>query len=41
MEESKKFYAEILGLSLKLDFSNIGMVAYQVGNEEPAHCCPV
>jgi len=36
MEESMKFYSEVLGLSLKFDFSNIGMVAYNVGNQEPA-----
>ena len=36
MEESKKFYTEILGLPLKFDFSNMGMIAYKINNEEPA-----
>lgn len=36
MEESKKFYTEILGLSVKFDFSQQGMMAFNVGNEEPA-----
>jgi len=36
MQESMKFYNETLGLSLKFDFSGIGMAAYKVGEEEPA-----
>ena len=36
MEESMKFYAETFELPLKFDFSDMGMVAYKVGNEEPA-----
>jgi predicted enzyme related to lactoylglutathione lyase len=36
LEESKKFYAETLGLSVKFDFSQQGMIAFSVGNEEPA-----
>jgi predicted enzyme related to lactoylglutathione lyase len=36
LEESKKFYSEILGLKLKFDFSTQGMIAFNVGNEEPA-----
>lgn len=36
MEECKKFYANILGLDVKFDFSDKGMVAYSVGDEEPA-----
>lgn len=36
LEQSKKFYAEILGLPLKFDFSDMGMAAYKVGTEEPA-----
>lgn len=36
MEESRKFYTETLGLSLKFDFSDMGMVAFNVGEEEPA-----
>jgi len=36
MEESKKFYAETLGLNLKFEFTQQGMTAYNVGEEEPA-----
>jgi predicted enzyme related to lactoylglutathione lyase len=36
LEESKKFYSETLGLETKFDFSNNGMIAFKVGNEEPA-----
>ena len=36
MEEAKRYYEEILGLKKKFDFSNKGMVAYNIGNEEPA-----
>lgn len=36
LEESKKFYTEVLGLSVKFDFSEQGMIAFNVGNEEPA-----
>lgn len=36
LEESKKFYAEILGLPIKFDFSQQGMIAFKVGEEEPA-----
>ncbi len=36
MEESMAFYANILDLPLKFDFSPMGMVAYNVGSEEPA-----
>ena len=35
-EASKEFYSKILGLEVKFDFSNQGMIAYKVGNEEPA-----
>jgi predicted enzyme related to lactoylglutathione lyase len=35
-EESIKFYSEILGLEVKFDFSAHGMIAFKVGNEEPA-----
>ncbi|WMJ87122.1 VOC family protein [Anaerocolumna sp. MB42-C2] len=34
--QAKDFYQKVLGLSLKFDFSEKGMVAVQVGNEEPA-----
>ena len=36
LEESKKFYTEVLGLPIKFDFSQQGMVAFKVGDEEPA-----
>lgn len=36
MEEAKKYYGNILGLKLKFDFSDIGMAAYSIGDEEPA-----
>lgn len=36
LQESKDFYADILGLDLKFDFAEKGMTAYKVGNEEPA-----
>jgi predicted enzyme related to lactoylglutathione lyase len=35
-EKSKEFYSNILGLEVKFDFSNQGMVAFKVGSEEPA-----
>ena len=35
-EESKRFYAEILGLKKKFEFEAQGMVAFCIGNEEPA-----
>ncbi|MFT3993566.1 MAG: VOC family protein [Dysgonomonas sp.] len=36
MEQSMKFFSETLGLAVKFDFSDKGMVAYKVGDEEPA-----
>jgi predicted enzyme related to lactoylglutathione lyase len=36
LNKAKKFYQNILGLPIKFDFSNIGMIAFQVGNNEPA-----
>lgn len=36
LAESKKFYSEILGLPTKFDFTQQGMVAFNVGQEEPA-----
>ncbi|WP_298828315.1 VOC family protein [uncultured Capnocytophaga sp.] len=35
-EESKRFFAEVLNLKIKFDFSDIGMIAFNVGDEEPA-----
>lgn len=31
MEEAKRYYEEILGLKKKFDFSDKGMVAYNIG----------
>ena len=36
MQAARDYYSNTLGLKLKFDFSNIGMVAFNVGNEEPA-----
>lgn len=36
LAEAKKYYADILGLHIKFDFSSKGMTAFNVGNEEPA-----
>ncbi|MDO5104990.1 VOC family protein [Capnocytophaga sp.] len=35
-QKSKQFFAEVLGLETKFDFSQMGMIAFKVGNEEPA-----
>ena len=35
-EASKEFYSKTLGLSTKFDFSNQGMIAFKIGEEEPA-----
>lgn len=36
LEESREFYENILGLSLKFNFRDKGMIAFNVGDEEPA-----
>lgn len=36
MEKAKQYYNGTLGLALKFDFSDMGMAAYTVGEEEPA-----
>ena len=36
LEEARKYYENILGLQLKFDFSKKGMLAFNVGDEEPA-----
>lgn len=36
MEEAKNYYENVLGLEKKFDFSDKGMVAYNIGSEEPA-----
>ncbi len=35
-DDSKEFYSKTLGLSVKFDFSDHGMIAFKVGKEEPA-----
>ncbi|OPJ58246.1 VOC family protein [Clostridium chromiireducens] len=36
LEEARKYYEGTLGLKLKFDFSNKGMIAFNIGAEEPA-----
>lgn len=36
LSEAKEYYQTVLGLQLKFDFSTRGMVAFNVGNDEPA-----
>jgi len=36
LNKAKEFYENVLGLSVKFDFSEKGMVAFKVGNQEPA-----
>ena len=36
LNESKKFYTELLGLEVKFDFSPMGMMAFRIGQDEPA-----
>ncbi|AFA49651.1 VOC family protein [Acetobacterium woodii] len=36
LQEAVKYYVNVLGLELKFDFSDKGMVAFNVGDEEPA-----
>jgi len=36
LQKSRKFYEDVLGFSLKFDFSDRGMMAFNVGSEEPA-----
>jgi predicted enzyme related to lactoylglutathione lyase len=36
LKKGKKFYSDLLGLTVKFDFSNIGMIAFKVGENEPA-----
>ena len=35
-DEVKYFYAEVLKFPVKFDFPDMGMVAYRIGNDEPA-----
>lgn len=36
LQESRRFYACILGLSVRFDFSERGLLAFRVGNDEAA-----
>jgi len=36
LDKAKKFYNKILGFSIKFDFSDAGMTAFKVGEQEPA-----
>jgi predicted enzyme related to lactoylglutathione lyase len=36
LKRGKAFYGDLLGLPMKFDFSDMGMVAFKVGNSEPA-----
>jgi predicted enzyme related to lactoylglutathione lyase len=36
LKKSKEFYQDLLGLPVKFDFSNMGMIAFKVGASEPA-----
>ena len=36
LAQAKEFYGKNLGLSVKFDFSEKGMLAFKVGNQEPA-----
>ena len=36
LDKSKHFYADTLGLDVKFDFADKGMLAFKVGNDEPA-----
>lgn len=36
LKQAKKYYEDVLGLQLKFDFSDKGMAAFNVGDQEPA-----
>jgi predicted enzyme related to lactoylglutathione lyase len=36
LKKSKEFYQNLLDLPVKFDFSNMGMIAFKVGDNEPA-----
>lgn len=36
MEKARRFYGDVLKLEMKFDFSQMGMIAYRVGDDEPA-----
>ena len=35
LEKAKEYYSKVLGLKIKFDFSDKGMIAFNIGNEEP------
>lgn len=35
-EQAKKFYRDVLGLSVKFDFTDLGLTAFKVGDQETA-----
>jgi len=36
LDAARKYYQDQLSLAIKFDFSNVGMLAYKIGGEEPA-----
>lgn len=36
LEKAKDYYQNSLGLSIKFDFSDMGMAAFKIGDQEPA-----
>ena len=36
LKKGKEFYQDLLGLPVKFDFSDMGMIAFKVGENEPA-----
>jgi predicted enzyme related to lactoylglutathione lyase len=36
LDKAKKFYNKILGFKIKFDFSDAGMTAFKIGEQEPA-----
>jgi predicted enzyme related to lactoylglutathione lyase len=36
LKKGKEFYQDLLGLPIKFDFSSMGMIAFKVGDSEPA-----
>ena len=36
LKKGKTFYQDLLGMTIKFDFSSMGMIAFKVGENEPA-----
>lgn len=36
LKRSKEFYQDVLGLPVKFDFSDMGLIAFKIGDNEPA-----